>query len=426
MHTNDMNNMRTIRIMSGALCIIVGLLVYQVHADQEFIHLAPSEGSEFLVSLKSNTVFEQEFKSNGQNISALGPFLIPVQPSAKTSNGLIHVELLQGSNVVSSGDIPVSRVDGDGASLIRLNSPVQSVRGEFLTMRITASSDASGLVALQKRMFDESFPDRDIAFMINGTKQNYPVAYSVFERVWPNFVRQFGGLLTMAGLLLLSWNLVLRNKTGATLATLAGIAALYAIPSFGEYGIFFPAVLALIIASWAVLRIAGRTSLASIFGACIFACSTWLPLFLVTSGSAGALLPIRDALIDPNQISVSHGAGGYVGIPGALFAVIGLVIWVTMLIQKRFTAAHGETSMAAIFLLGMIVTFMPGQFHYSRAIIVVVACIAWFASLTFDKLQRFLGARDIFIQVLLGIFICIALLDLMHITSRTLAYGLGI
>ncbi|MEK7499729.1 MAG: hypothetical protein AAB649_03925, partial [Patescibacteria group bacterium] len=72
------------------------------------------------------------------------------------------------------------------------------------------------------------------------------------------------------------------------------------------------------------------------------------------------------------------------------------------------------------------VTFVQTPLHMPRAIIVVVFCIAWFASLAFDKMQRFLGALDVFIQTLLGVLLAISLLDLMQITAKTFMYGLGL
>lgn len=421
-----MNNLRLLQVATGLLCIIGGVAIFRIHADQEFIHLTPSEGSGFLVSLKSDMTFEQTFVVQGQAISKIGPYLIPVNPKAKDSTGLIHISLLQEGNVVASGDIPVSRVDGESASLIRVSPALQTSRGQSITMRISADPEASGFVALQKRTFDETFPDRDISFDIDGEKQDYPIGYSVFERIWPPFVQQVGGLLGITGFLLLFWRFAMRARNITAVLILLVVAVLYSAPSFSAYPIFFPLVVVLVLAFWYLLRASGRTIIASSFGALIFACSTWLPLHLITNGAIDGILPIRDALIDPNQISVSHGAGGYVGIPGAVFAAVGVLIWGSMIIRKRYTPAQLETIMAVLFVISMFISFVPSPLQHSKAIILVVACIAWFASFAFDKLQRFLGTRDMFVQTLLVILLSISLLDLMHITARTFAYGLGI
>ncbi len=421
-----MNNIRLFQVVAGLFCIALGIAVFRVHADQEFIHLTPSEGSEFLVSLKSDMTFEQTFVSQGQAISKVGAYFIPVNPKVKDSSGLIHIQLVQQGEVKASGDIPVSRVDGESASLIRVFPALHTSKGESLTMRISANPEVSGFVALQKRMFDESFPDRDISFAINGVKQDYPVAYSVFETIWPPFVQQVGGLLGIAGILLLFWNIAMSTRNTTALLVLVAVAMLYAIPSLGAYKIFLPVVVLLLLATWAILRVSGRTILASLFGAFLFGCSTWLPLYFITGGVVDGMLPIRDALIDPNQISVSHGAGGYVGIGGALFAAVGLLVWTSMMLRKRFTPTQLDTAMVIVFAVGMIISFIPSSFQNSRAIIVVVACIAWFASLAFDKMERFLGTRDIFVKILLALVLVLSLLDLMHITAGTFAYGLGI
>lgn len=413
------------QIITGVILILLGILIFPIHADQEFIHLTPSEGSSFLVPLTSDKVFDQTFQVQGQTISKLGTYFIPLSPLAKTSMGLVRIALLQDGQEKAFGAIPVSLLDTEGASLIRVTPPVATKAGEDITMRITIAPEASRFVAMQQREFDESFPDRGISFTVNGVKQKLPLGYSVFETTWSPFVQQLGGLLVLTGLLLLTWRIAMKMQLVTSLLLLIGVAVLYAIPSFSYSMIFLPLVVLLLISYWALLRVFGRSILASFFGACLFACSTWLPLALITGGSAHDILPLRDALIDPNQISVSHGAGGYIGIAGAIFAVIGILIWLSMVMRKRFTPSHAETAMLVLLCMSMIITFLPGPMQTSRGIIVVVFCLSWFASLAFDSIQRFIGTRDTVAQTLMVILFCISLLDLMHITSQTFAYGLG-
>src|SRR3989344_971588 len=236
------------------------------------------------------------------------------------------------------------------------------------------------------------------------------------------FVHQVAGILMMAGLLLLGWRYALHKRISAAIVGLIGIAILAGIPAFGTYMGFVFFITILLLLYWMILRIVGRTTLAAAFGACIFGCSTWLPLAFITGWSSDGMLGVRDALLDPNQISVSHGAGGYIGIPGAVFAVAGVLIYIGMLMRKRFTPSQGETIMAVLFAVSLFVTFSESPLQYSNAIIVVVACIGWFASLAFDRMQRFLGIRDMFVQTLMVILFCISILDLMSITARTFTY----
>lgn len=421
-----MNKMRLFQILAALLCIGFGLAIFFIHTDQQFIHLTPSDGSGLLVSISADNVFEQTFVVHGKTLSKIGAYLIPVNTKAKNSAGVIHISLIQQGEVVGMGEVPVFRIDGDSASLITLTSPVQTGEGETLTMRITASPDAGGLIALKKRMFDESFPNRDIAFFINGAQQEYPVGYSVFETVWPPLVRQIGGLFIMCGVILLFWNVSMRFKNATAVVVLFLAMALYAIPSFGTYPGFLPLVVIMGLIIWALFRVSGRTYLASLFGTFIFVCSTWLPLHLITGGVTEGMLSVRDALIDPNQISVSHGAGGYVGIFAALFAVVGLCIVLVLGIRKRYTVIQVDLCMAVLLFVSMFVAFVDSPIHHPKAIIVVVFSLAWFASLSFDKMQRFLGLQNTFIQTLMGIVLAITLLDLMHITARTFTYGIGI
>lgn len=240
------------------------------------------------------------------------------------------------------------------------------------------------------------------------------------------FVQQIAGMFILFGILLLFWKQLIHRKNSIAIVGLLGVALLTSIPSLSEYRFFVFVVLILLFISWVMLRLFGRSHLAAAFGACIFGCSTWLPLAFITGWGSDEMLGLRDALLDPNQISVSHGAGGYVGIPGALFAVVGILVYIYMLMRRRFTEAQGETIVACIFAVSLFVTFIESPLQYSNAIIVVVACTGWFASLAFDKMQRFLGIRDMFIQILMVIFFCIALLDLMSITTRTFTYGIGV
>lgn len=239
------------------------------------------------------------------------------------------------------------------------------------------------------------------------------------------FIWQLSGIFFMSGAYLLCIQSAVKHREVTAILVLIGIAALHSIPS-GSYPLFVVPVLILLIGFYFLLRIVGRTSLAALFGACIVACSSWIPLLFITGGASSEMLTLRDALIDPNQISVSHGAGGYVGVPGALFALAGVLIVVGMVVRKRFTPAKMEIIATLLLATSVFVTFVQSPVANPRVIVIVVACIAFLASLAFDKMQRFLGVRDAFIQTLMSILFCIALLDLMHITAQTFAYGLGI
>lgn len=421
-----MNNTHVWRIVIGIIFIITGCAVFFIHSDQEIINLTPSNGPGLLVPIKSEHIYKQTFAVQGQSISKIGAYIMPIHVSAKTSQGAIRIDLLQNGIVQATGSIPVFRIDTDDVTIIRVSPPVSTSRGEFLTMQITAAPEASGLVALRKRVFDETFLHTDSAFTVNDTGQEYPIAHKAFASVWLPFVQQVGGMFIIVGMIFLLWEWVKKAKNTTAILTLCAVIGLYAIPSYKTHPLFVLLAAILLVASWVALRISGRTILASAFGAIILACSTWLPLYLITEGSSAGSLSIRDALLDPNQISVSHGAGGYIGIPAAVFAAAGVFVWLLAIIKKRFVALQLDSSMAALFALSLLMTFIPSPFQRPKGIIIVVFCIAWFASLALDRLQRFLGLRDMFIQTLVSILIIISLLDLMHITTRTFTYGLGL
>jgi hypothetical protein len=419
-----MKNKSTIRFFIGVVSVALGCAVFFVHTDQQFINLTPGEGQGLLEPMRKDVRYEQTFTSKGQTISKIGLYAVPIRTEAKSSSGVVSVELLLNNEVRSTAALPVSLIDNGGASLVRILQ--ETSYGQSITIRATISPEADGMIALQKRPFDETFSKDTVRFTKNGSQQEYAIAYTVFEKIHPAFVQQLGGIFVILGLLLTALPYAARARSVTSLLLLSGVAILHAIPSLQQYPFFFLVVLLLLVTTWFFFRISGRTMMASFFGACIFAGSTWLPLLMVTGGNVTGMLSIRDALIDPNQISVSHGAGGYVGIPGALLASIGVLIWITMLIRKRYIATQLDTCMGVLFIISLCITFIPGVFHSYRAITLVVFCIAYFASLTLDAMQRFLGLRDTFAQTLILLLLAIFILDLMNITARTFAYGVGI
>lgn len=208
---------------------------------------------------------------------------------------------------------------------------------------------------------------------------------------------------------------------------IAAIQAIFSYRSHIPYWELFSITIIALVASWALLRLVGRTYLAALFGACIIACSSWVPLFFIAPPhSTDEQLSLRDAFVDPNQISVSHAAGGYIGVPGTFFAIVGISIWIGMLIHRRNSSTNIDSIIAGILFLSLFITFYPSPIAYPRLIPIVVMGIAWFASLGLDRTQRFLGTRDTFAQILIGILVAISVADIMHIAARTLMYGLGI
>ena len=213
----------------------------------------------------------------------------------------------------------------------------------------------------------------------------------------------------------------------AVICCIAAVQAIFSYRSHIPYWQLFSITTIALVVSWSLLRLAGRTYLAALFGACIIACSSWVPLFFIAPPhTGGEQLSLRDAFVDPNQISVSHAAGGYIGVPGAFFAIVGISVWIGMLIHRRDPSTNVDSIIAGILFVALFITFYPSPVAYPRLIPIVVIGIAWFASLGLDRTQRFLGTKDTFAQILIGILVAISIADIMHIAARTLMYGLGI
>ncbi len=414
--------------LGAAICIVVGLLIMRVEASQEFFNLIPTDSSTLIVPIQSGSVYEQEITIQRKTLSRLGIYMRPLQEISDPVVAL-HISLLRNGTSIGEGGIPAIFIENGGPSYVTFADPIPTVKGERILIRITAPDELSGSIALRERAYDADFPRGNTVFSVDSVPQEHVIAFNAFEAIRPALLRQIGGILMAFGFALWFGNIIHRHRNVAILSILLIIALLDAVPAWDasmSYGAFASMVYVLLVCMWILLRVAGRSNLAALFGAIVFACSTWLPLHLITRGNIGGILSVRNALIDPNQIAITHGAGLYIGMLAGSVTLVGIIVWLIMLVRKKYKQCEVETGIAIIGIIAAYVAFVPSPIANPHAGIIVSFSLAWFASFGLHSTQRFLGMRESLAYILISVLATITLLDLMYVTARAFTYGLGV
>lgn len=423
-----MNKIRIAQIIGGTISIIIGVCIAIVSTDQQFFDLTPSNEPESRVVLDSTHVYEQTFLIHRKTLSRLGLYMTPVGKISSTT-ATIAVSILRKGGEITTKEIPALFIEHGGPAYIRFDTPIITHRGEYLTARIRVPDEISGSIALRMRRYDSMIFPGDVSFTIDGIQQQEVIAHNAFEMIRPSFLQQFGGFLVLFGIGCIVFPIVRFHTQVAVMVLMVGIASLHSISAYNasrSYILFTIGVSMLLIGMYYFLRIIGRSYLSAIVGAAVFALSSWLPLHIVTGWKIQETLSMRDTLLDPNQISVSHSAGAYVGFFAIIAACIGIGIWAYGMFRKQYVRHQIDTAIICVLILASIVTFIPSPLVNGHAAIIVAFAIAYFASLGLHGLQVFLGRNDKVATAVLWILSTIAILDLMHITALTFTYGLGV
>lgn len=421
-----MNN-RTIRIGGALLCILAAALCASITADQQFFDLPPS-APEALTPLEAGTVYEQTFLIQRKTISRLGLYMAP-RTSAIPKDATVTISLVRQGISIASSEIPAVFIESGGPSYVRFDTPIETQKGEFLTVRISVPESISGKIALRMRPYDTLFSKHDTRFEVNGIPETSVVAYKVFELIRPTFLQQLGGLIACLGIFILFSSTIHSHPHTATVILLAVIALLQGISAWQarmSYIQLSGLTFLLLLCTWYIFRISGRSHLGAIFGACVFSLSSWLALHIITGGTIYGMLNVRDTLLDPNQIAVSHSAGAYIGIFAFIASLIGIGIWVIRIVRGQYLRAQADTAAILLLAICVFLAFVPSPLATGQAVIGVALALAFLASGGLDGLHTFLGKSDRIATILIWILCSIAILDLMHITSLTFTYGLGI
>lgn len=420
-----MTKMRIIQLVLGLVIVVLGLSFFRIKTDEQFIKLTPTEESKYLVPMKTGVSYDQDVVIHNKIVSRVGLYLLPLHP-LEHHVGTVTVALMRKNSVLDSTTINSIYIDQTVPTQFIFDHPVASGKDETMRIHVTVSDTISTDIALRNRTFDNDFSGEEVHFSIDGAPQQYPFAYTVDEVLHPALIKQVGGMIIVAGLALLSLPILRKRlllRDHLILIAIAGLQGLSAIGSTTSIIFYAALVFIILISSWWVLRIAGRSRISSVFGSCIIACSTWLPLALITAHSSIAQISFKDALLDPNQIKVSHAAGAYIGFFALFFACIGISVLLYNLFFDTRKRMILDIAVAVVLVASAVVAFAHTPFTYQIATIPVACGLAWFAALGLHSMQQFIGIRDRFIQIFLVLLVCIALLDLMHVASVTLAYG---
>ncbi|MCE9642695.1 MAG: hypothetical protein K8Q97_00060 [Candidatus Andersenbacteria bacterium] len=420
-----MKKMRIIKVVIGIALIVLGASFFRIKTDEQFIKLTPTEESKYLVPMQSGVSYDQDAVIHNKIISRVGIYFLPLHPLLHHT-GIITLQLKRGDTVLETASINSLYIDQTVPTQFIFDHPIASAQDETLRIHVTVSDSISTDIALRNRTFDNDFSGEEVHFSIDGVPQQYPFAYTADEVLHPALIKQVGGMIALAGLALITLPFLRKRqllRDHLLLVAIAGLQGLSAIGSTTSMIVYGVAVLIVLTIAWWILRIVGRSRISALFGACIVACSTWLPLALVAAHGAVAQLSFKDALLDPNQIKISHAAGAYVGFFALFFAVVGIAVLVTALFRDTRRRMMVDSIVAIALVICAFLAFGHGAFAIPFATIPVSWGIAWFASLGLHNMQRFIGKNDRMVQIFLILLVAIALLDLMHVASVTLAYG---
>src|SRR3989338_8672950 len=423
-----MKNNRTFHIILGVICIAAGGFLFHFKSDAIFANLAPTEGSAYLVPMKSGNIYSQDIVIHNKVISRIGVYFLPLHPLLQ-HEGIIHLSLMRGDAVLESGEINSNYIDSTAPTEFVFAHPVASATDETLRIRVTVSDDISTDVALRTRTPDNDFTGDDVVFFINNDQQQYPFAYTASELLHPSLMKQIGALSIAIGLGMLAWPFFKQHRLLGDHLMLAVVALLQAFSASDSqtsammYGIFVFCILFLM---WWIFRIVGRSRLAALFGACICACSSWVPLAIISLHTAKTQLSFKDAMLDPNQIVVSHASGAYIGFFALFFGAIGITVLILNLTRDTRRKVMLDSAVFIVLCISFVLAFAHIALTIPSVSIIVALCLGWFAALGLHAMQRFIGIHDRLAFILLAITVCIAVLDLMHVASVTLAYGAAI
>lgn len=445
-----------------------GGLFLLVKTDREFINLAPSAGAAHGVELRSHSTYEQSFIATRATITRLGLFFMPI--TEDLPDATITVAIKRAGKIITEQSLSAAFLDGENFSQIRFHPPLAVTDGEQLTVSISVPPALDNTLRLQQRQPDATFSTANVSFSVDSQVQDAPAAYQVFYAWRPSLAVQIGGLLILAALFLIIPSLPL-YVLGTSILFIAPALLFKSFPLID----FFYAALALS-GMTMLLREHKLPLLPALFGAHVFAFTTWLPLHALAGReyyAAFALLPLlvsprrrqllpviilavfliilfghwtplpsfpdqvadfRDIFFDPNQVPDSQKVpgytwdnfGSYIGMVSATLSLVGL-IWQGRRHKLIVLIGLAGALLALIpFLTKTLAHFLP--LPPTHFIILTTFAAAYFAAFGLYGLRRYLQpirhVKDLVVQTVIVLLVIIALLDLWQVAANTLEYGL--
>ena len=411
---------KTSRFILALSAGLVGLALFTVTTDREFINLTPTEGVASGISLESGHTYTQIFPSSRDTrISRVGLFLRP----ATAQMGKGHLSLtVESEGAQVTQEIATDFIDGQSATQIRLIPPVPTSGGAEVRITLRVPEDLSGHVRAQARQLDQTFNPTYAQFRIDNNPSSVPLAYQVYYAEHPPLALQVGGLLLLTGLLLILGQ-PLRTRRSLVIISIA-LPLVYFLPELFARSSEIPAFHLVVIQAVVFLAVASflqRRQLhpaAVILGATLFTFTTWWALHFATVwrwdwAVLGHSANLKDIFLNSNQVTAAKGGnwehyGSYLGIIGVVLSFLGIA---ATLREKKYLPY------LALTLLSPFLAIL-----FPDAIILTTFGLAFFAAHGLDSLRTFLGA-DKLVTALTYLIVILVLLDLYNIGTRVLEYG---
>lgn len=265
--------------VSVVLLIIAGLLA-NARADRLFLDLRPSEGGANTIIFDHGKEYKHSFIAFRASLSRLGFYIRALQD--ELPDAAITLQLWRGDSLIITKEIPTVFLDETGAAEIHFNPPVATQVGETLLAVLSIPPELHQKVGWQLRVQDETFNPAHAKSFINNSELANPAAYQAYVAERPTVALQLAGFMTLGVLL---WWLPKRNMVAryASLALYAlAVSHLQAVSviTVGAYPFLLIISQAIALAGMYLLLRRYMTIVPSLFGAHLFAFTTWYALQL--------------------------------------------------------------------------------------------------------------------------------------------------
>lgn len=285
-----------VRISVAAVLLVLGLFLAVTKVDRQLLDLPPSEGAAASVTLSSQSTYSQTFVFTRKSLSKLGFYFSTSNPANKN----IMIAVFRGEQKIGEAFLPTIFISSSGASDVTFSPPLATIPGETLKAVIMVPPELSKIIRIQTRLNDGTFDAKHTVFSINDVAQGSALAYQAYFSYRLPFAIQFGGLCLFAALLLIAFPTSQFQKNIWLILYACTASFLYVIPSFALGGHPFLLVLSQAVALLGMiilLRQLGLSFLASLFGAHVFAFTTWWPLQFLSGRQYYLLVCLLPVLI---------------------------------------------------------------------------------------------------------------------------------
>lgn len=463
---------RILLTLFSIVAISVALFLFTIDTDREVSRLTPTEGVQYIKPLLEETTYRQDIRVQQAPVTRIGLFLRRIKEVP--SDSFIHIKVNHNDETVHTKDIVASGIDNSAPTYIVFNPPLDIPINKNLRLSITVDPELSGTVGIQTRVQDETFTPEDTAFYIQNEKQTNPAAYETYVYVKPPLALQLAGLLLVA----VTYMLLPRKEVMRSTLYILAIAHVAILPYFyiGHYPLVYIVTILLSLAGmYTLLRYISMPIPYALFGAHIFAFTTWFPLqitggntiyiaasllpwisysllrfvkhstmrpiltyglpflflgllTLTTSSAPHAVASIKDVFLDPNQspfiqkqVQPASEAqwfhfGSYVGIPALGMTIIGFLSHIR---NREGRLLILLLIAACLFVFLPSVTFIVETIGVTPAhmSIYLTYLLAITAAVGMRAFSKYLGKDDRLIHLLLFIIVTLSLLDQWHVLA---------